>query len=58
MLGARPALGRLFTREDAADGAAGAAILHHGTWMRRYGGDPAASDGRSSSTASPTRSSA
>ena len=42
MIGAHPALGRTFTDADAADGAAGVAILHHGTWMRRYGGDPQA----------------
>jgi predicted permease len=39
MLGARPALGRLFTPEEDREGAAPTAILHHGTWMRRYGGD-------------------
>jgi predicted permease len=42
MLGARVELGRLFTSEEDADGAAPTAILHYGTWMRRYGGDPAA----------------
>ena len=42
MIGVQPALGRTFTDADAADGAAGVAILHHGTWMRRYGGDPQA----------------
>jgi predicted permease len=40
MLGVHPALGRVFTAEDAAEGAAGTALLHHGTWLRRYGGDP------------------
>jgi predicted permease len=41
LLGARPALGRLFVAgEDVPGGAAGVAILNHGTWMRRYGGDP------------------
>src|SRR5689334_18053101 len=42
MLGVRPALGRLFTPEEDRGGASGAAILAHGTWVRRYGGDPAA----------------
>jgi predicted permease len=40
MLGARPALGRLFTPEEDVTGGAGVAVLNHGTWMRRYGGDP------------------
>ncbi len=38
MLGARPALGRLFTPEED-HGAPAAAILGYGTWMRRFGGD-------------------
>ena len=42
MLGVRPALGRLFTAEDDRAGAAGTALLAHGTWLRRYGGDPSA----------------
>ena len=41
MLGARPALGRLFVSEEDKAGAAGVAVLNHGTWMRRYGGDRA-----------------
>jgi predicted permease len=40
MIGAQPQIGRGFQPEDAAEGAAGTAILHHGTWLRRYGGDP------------------
>jgi predicted permease len=40
MIGARAELGRLFTPEEDAEGAAATAILHHGTWLRRYGGDP------------------
>src|SRR5688572_18221010 len=44
LLGARPALGRLFeaTEDEGAPGTARVVILHHGTWMRRMGGDPAA----------------
>ncbi len=42
MLGVRPALGRLFTTDDDRAGAAGTALLAHGTWLRRYGGDAAA----------------
>src|SRR5690349_16418939 len=41
MLGVRPALGRLFADADDVEGASPAALLAHGTWMRRYGGDPA-----------------
>src|SRR5215813_12255265 len=40
MLGARPAIGRLFLKEDDAPGTTGSAILGYGTWQRRYGGDP------------------
>ena len=44
LLGARPAYGRLFSpAEDAgAPGTARVVILHHGTWMRRFGGDRSA----------------
>lgn len=44
MLGATPAYGRLFTGEDdqGAPGTDRVVILHHGTWMRRFGGDPSA----------------
>jgi predicted permease len=41
MLGARPALGQLFTPEDDVPGRTGKALLGHGTWARRYGRDPA-----------------
>ncbi|HEX6975542.1 MAG TPA: ABC transporter permease, partial [Vicinamibacterales bacterium] len=41
LLGARAELGRLFMPEDDVPGRTGTAILGHGTWMRRYGGDPA-----------------
>ncbi len=39
MLGARPALGRLFEPAEDAPGRTGTAILGHGTWVRRYGSD-------------------
>ncbi len=39
MLGARAATGRLFVTADDDGGAAGVAVLGHGTWQRRYGGD-------------------
>ena len=39
MLGAQPAAGRLFTSDDEVAGAAGVAVLGHGTWVRRYGSD-------------------
>lgn len=42
MLGATAAAGRLFTAEEDVPGTAGTAVLGHGTWMRRYGGDRAA----------------
>ena len=42
MLGARAEAGRLFGPEHDRPGVAGTAVLSHGTWMRRYGGDPAA----------------
>jgi putative ABC transport system permease protein len=40
MLGAVPAYGRLFRAEDNKPSGTGTAILSHGTWVRRYGGDP------------------
>ena len=42
MLGAQAGIGRLFTPEEDTSDAPPTAILHHGTWMRRYGGDPGA----------------
>ena len=42
MLGARAEAGRLFGPEHDRPGVAGTAVLSHGTWMRRYGGAPAA----------------
>ena len=40
MLGARPAVGRLFVKEEDVAGAASTALLSYGRWQRRYGGDP------------------
>jgi predicted permease len=37
MLGAKPALGRLFEPSEDVPGQAGVAILAYGTWARRYG---------------------
>ena len=39
MLGAAPALGRLFEPAEDVPGRSGTAILSHGTWARRYGRD-------------------
>ncbi|HSC26064.1 MAG TPA: ABC transporter permease [Vicinamibacterales bacterium] len=40
LLGARPALGRLFTAGDSIAGADPAVILSHEFWERRFGRDP------------------
>jgi predicted permease len=40
MLGVRPELGRLFVAQEDVAGVSGTAVLGHGTWIRRYGGDP------------------
>ena len=40
MLGVRPAIGRLFGPEADVPNRTGTALLSHGTWMRRYGGNP------------------
>ena len=40
VLGVSPALGRWFTEEEGVPGSAPAAVLSHGLWVRRYGGDP------------------
>lgn len=40
MLGARPALGRLFTAEEDTSPPAKTAVLGHGMWERRFGRDP------------------
>jgi predicted permease len=39
MLGVRPLLGELLTVDDDQPGRTGRALLGHGTWVRRYGGD-------------------
>ena len=39
MLGARPLRGQLFVPEDDVPGRAGTAVLSHGFWTRRFGGD-------------------
>jgi hypothetical protein len=42
VLGLQPALGRLFGAEDTrTPGAAAIAVLRHGYWLSRFGGDPA-----------------
>ncbi len=38
LLGAKPVLGRLFTRHDDSHGAAKTVVLSYGYWQRRYGG--------------------
>ncbi|HEX8213679.1 MAG TPA: ABC transporter permease [Longimicrobium sp.] len=42
LLGVKPALGRVFTREDDAPGSPLRVVLTHGYWRRALGGDPAA----------------
>jgi hypothetical protein len=50
MLGARPLRGQLFVPEDDVPGRAGTAVLSHGFWTRRFGGDAAIVGQSSSST--------
>jgi putative ABC transport system permease protein len=40
LLGARPAMGRTFTRADEAPGSDAVIVLSHGLWQSRFGGDP------------------
>jgi len=40
VLGVKPALGRDFRAEDDIPGSAHVAILSHGLWLQRFGGDP------------------
>lgn len=40
VIGARPLLGRLFTPTDDGEGSARVALLSHGSWQDRFGGDP------------------
>ena len=39
--GVLPAIGRPFTPEENREGQDGVAIISHGLWQRRFGGDPA-----------------
>jgi predicted permease len=41
MLGAQPAVGRLFLPQDDVPGRTGSAVLSHGAWSRRFGGNAA-----------------
>jgi putative ABC transport system permease protein len=40
VLGVEPILGRGMTEEDAQPGSPDVAVLSHGIWQRRFGGDP------------------
>ena len=40
VFGVRPAVGRWISPEDDRPGAAGTAVLSHGLWQQRFGGDP------------------
>lgn len=42
VLGVRPQLGRNFRREETEPGRDGVALIGHGLWMDRFGGDPGA----------------
>src|SRR5262245_25836752 len=40
VLRAQPAIGRWFTEDEGRPGAPPRVVLSHGSWMRRFGGDP------------------
>jgi putative ABC transport system permease protein len=40
VLGVKPVLGRVFTRDEDKPGAPSVIVLSHGFWQRRYGGHP------------------
>src|SRR6201987_5763480 len=40
LLGAKPALGRLFSRDDDSPGTPETALLSYGYWHQKFGGDP------------------
>jgi predicted permease len=40
LLGVKPAIGRLFTREDDSPGTPDTALLSYGYWRQKFGGDP------------------
>jgi predicted permease len=42
LLGVKPAVGRLFTREDDTAGTPETVLLSYGYWRQKFGGDPAA----------------
>ncbi|MBV8858086.1 MAG: ABC transporter permease [Acidobacteria bacterium] len=42
LLGARPAVGRVFLPEEDAPGRPRTVVLSHGLWQRRFGSDPSA----------------